>query len=284
MSKLYNIINSLCLQNNINVTFMCKELSISRSTLSELSSGRTKVLSSEILNKIASFFFVDSKFLLEEAESDNWNDCGWVFGVSSETFLDTHCKWKKATKKYGFCWNAKYRNAVKNDARFALALSNNSELETIHYNELIFKALFSRSLEGNNYSLDHITFSEYVGALLNQEQFKTSIPVSAYTKMVEKYGVNDLIKKGTYYGTDTNYENDDDFISENTINLNNASTNIELSDILSKLNDSSILNLKKIANILSNLNLEGQEKLVDYGDDLVMSQKYKKSNKNKVDA
>ena len=42
--------------------------------------------------------------------------------------------------------------------------------------------------------------------------------------------------------------------------------------------------LSKINKIMTALNKEGQNKLLDYGDDLVQSGKYKKSDKSKLEA
>lgn len=47
MSTMYERIDALCKKRETNVTAMCRELEISRSSLSELSSGRSKTLSAE---------------------------------------------------------------------------------------------------------------------------------------------------------------------------------------------------------------------------------------------
>jgi transcriptional regulator with XRE-family HTH domain len=56
MSVLYKRIDTLCKQMGTTVTAMCRELDISRSSLTELKSERTKSLSSESLLKIANYF------------------------------------------------------------------------------------------------------------------------------------------------------------------------------------------------------------------------------------
>ena len=55
MLNLYERIDALCKSKKTTISAMCKELSINRSTLSELSSGRTKSLSTANINKIADY-------------------------------------------------------------------------------------------------------------------------------------------------------------------------------------------------------------------------------------
>lgn len=56
MSELYNRIDKLCKDRGINVTKLCREAKINRSTLSELNKGRTKNLSYNVSKKIADYF------------------------------------------------------------------------------------------------------------------------------------------------------------------------------------------------------------------------------------
>lgn len=64
MATMYEIIDSLCKERGTNVTAMCKELNIARSSLSELSRGRSKTLSADKIVKISKYFDVDPDFLL----------------------------------------------------------------------------------------------------------------------------------------------------------------------------------------------------------------------------
>lgn len=64
MATMYEIIDSLCKERGTNVTAMCKELDIARSSLSELSRGRSKTLSADKIVKISKYFDVDPDYLL----------------------------------------------------------------------------------------------------------------------------------------------------------------------------------------------------------------------------
>ncbi len=68
MSTMYERIDALCKKRETNVTAMCRELEISRSSLSELSSGRSKTLSAEKTAKIATYFGVSVDYLLGKDE------------------------------------------------------------------------------------------------------------------------------------------------------------------------------------------------------------------------
>ena len=64
MSNMYNIIENLCKSNNMTVTEMCRELKITRSSLSELKQGRAKSLSADKVIKIAKYFGVSTDYIL----------------------------------------------------------------------------------------------------------------------------------------------------------------------------------------------------------------------------
>lgn len=64
MCKLYALIDEKCKQRKTNVTQMCKQLDIPRSTLSELKAERTKSLTTEILCKIADYLECSTDYLL----------------------------------------------------------------------------------------------------------------------------------------------------------------------------------------------------------------------------
>ena len=74
MANLYKRIDDLCKANGTSITKMCKEIGISRSTLSELNSGRTKKLSADNLAKIANYFRIRVDVLIEENTVKRSND------------------------------------------------------------------------------------------------------------------------------------------------------------------------------------------------------------------
>ena len=67
----YEKIKELCKDRGINITNLCTECEIPRSTLSDFSCGRTKSLSFETISKISDYFGVSIDFLTgRESRSD----------------------------------------------------------------------------------------------------------------------------------------------------------------------------------------------------------------------
>lgn len=64
MSELYNRIESICTSRNTNVTALCKEAGVARATLSELKAGRSKTLTLETAEKLASVLEISVDELL----------------------------------------------------------------------------------------------------------------------------------------------------------------------------------------------------------------------------
>lgn len=70
MSKMYDAILALCQTRGINVTQLCRTLGIPRSTLSELSTGRTRQLGLRHATRIAEYFGVPVTALTGEAPAE----------------------------------------------------------------------------------------------------------------------------------------------------------------------------------------------------------------------
>ncbi len=203
MGDLYKNVWLICEQNGTTVTQMCKDLEITRSILSELKSGRTKTLSLDLAQKIASFFYIDVDFLGSDFASDTCPECGFSFLQSHrEDIIEherIHEKRKKAIKKFGFFWNHVYRERAKGLARGKLDRNDISIDERVSFFEIELKAFFSRSLQWYDYDLDHISFNEYCAAMLGQKEYTSKIDKETLHILIEKYGQNNLIPTGTRY-------------------------------------------------------------------------------------
>ena len=66
MDNLYSKLKRLCEEKGISLAKMCVECGISKSTPTELKSGRTKMLSSSAILKIANYFGVSVEYLAGE--------------------------------------------------------------------------------------------------------------------------------------------------------------------------------------------------------------------------
>lgn len=83
MSMLYNNIELLCHEKGINITIMCAEAGVSRSSLTDLKKGRKQSLSLKAMTKIANYFDVpldyfkdekDAKKVVPFSDDEEWNE------------------------------------------------------------------------------------------------------------------------------------------------------------------------------------------------------------------
>ena len=109
----------------------------------------------------------------------------------------------KVEKKFNCFLYYNEREDLKASSRNAVAEHKKngrySTKELIEFEENIFIALFSRSVEASDFNIEHVDFPTYVSMLLNQLKFKNDIPDEVYTKLVAKYGISHGIDEGTYY-------------------------------------------------------------------------------------
>ena len=70
MCTLHSRITELCKERGISGSRMCLDLGLSKSTLSDLKSGRKKSFTAETAHKIASYLNVSVAYLLGEEEKD----------------------------------------------------------------------------------------------------------------------------------------------------------------------------------------------------------------------
>lgn len=71
MAEIYERIEELCAEKGINITTMCKECGISRSSLTDLKMKRVKTLSVTVLSKIADYFSVSVDCFLGNDRKDD---------------------------------------------------------------------------------------------------------------------------------------------------------------------------------------------------------------------
>ena len=64
MLLVYDLIEELCMKKGINITTLCKECKIPRSTMTDYKKGRIKSLSTDTLCKIADYFDVTIEYFL----------------------------------------------------------------------------------------------------------------------------------------------------------------------------------------------------------------------------
>ena len=69
MSEMFNKIQSLCDDNGMTITDLCRKCNFNRSSLTDLKYGRQKSLSASALSKIAALFGVTVGYFLDDSDS-----------------------------------------------------------------------------------------------------------------------------------------------------------------------------------------------------------------------
>lgn len=204
MSAFFDRFSSLCQEKGETPNSVGKKLGIPSGSITAWRNGTIPRVAT--LDKISNFFGVSTDFLRgveHQSPIVQCKDCGLTYNSSVPDDIRQHEKrhkaWEKAVQKFGFCWSYMFREKEKAEARHKISSGNLSDEEYIEAQITVFKALFSRSLEGSDYNLKHVNFKNYVAMMLNQEQWKKSIPPKIYMKMSAKYGVKSGISNGTYY-------------------------------------------------------------------------------------
>lgn len=197
----------LCKQKDVSPSKAAMDAGISKSLVTKWRTNRVKTPSPEILDKLSSYFGLSvSELLNEDAGTyEICAGCGMRYDTHDEEECQVHEKrhsaWVAAVHKFGFCWHGMQRENNKALARFIvddpiIPLSDKVEAQVV-----VFKALFSRSLEASAYDLNHVDLDTYISMLLEQGKGKHSIPDEVYDALVERYGTKTGIPEGTYYAT-----------------------------------------------------------------------------------
>lgn len=160
---------------------------------------------------------------------------------------------EKAIKKFGFCWDYIEREEKKAESRNLISNGNLTNEEIYENAIIIFKALFSRSLEGSCYNLNHVDFNAYVSMLLNQEQWKKEYNLQVYEMLKKQFGVSNGIPQGTYYDC---YKSVHQFRKTKTVHFKSREVK---SSSLPKPNSSLNLKEKEIIKKYRKLNKHGKE-------------------------
>lgn len=92
MDGLYERIEQLCGERGINITQMCKEAGVPRSTLSDYKANRIKSIATDKLAKIADYFDVSVDYLLGKEKFYNETEDSDPLSQVSFALFGTHDK------------------------------------------------------------------------------------------------------------------------------------------------------------------------------------------------
>lgn len=181
-----------------------KVLGYEHATISQYESGKRKP-DFDTLHKIADYFNVTTDYLLGRTNKRyllvKCSVCGFNYELPTdkEEHKEYHKKYLKAVEKYGFCYHYREREKMKRQAYSVIKNNVAPFQDKLKAAKVILKAYFSRSLEGNDFNLNHPLFPEYASMLLNQTNTEKSMPMQVYKALVEEYGIKPGIKNGSSY-------------------------------------------------------------------------------------
>lgn len=200
---MYEIFAKLLSERNLKAADVTKATGISSTVFSEWKKGKSKP-NTEKLIKIAKFFNVSVEYLSGSSGVIRCPECGIEYNENDSEEVSfhkkEHLKWSKAEKKFG----PLYCNSVENEKIKALNRNRRDNLdlplcERCEAQLEVFRCLFSRSLEANNFSLDHVSFNTYVSMMLGNRTYQKNLENSLYDQLVAKYGTQPGISSGSIY-------------------------------------------------------------------------------------
>lgn len=193
-------IRDLCASKNIPISKLETDCGLSNGYLNP---KKLKKIPYDRAVTISKYLSVTAEYILTGSNTLTCIGCGMRYNPtdseSCSIHQSNHKEWEKVVSKYGFCWSYDQREQEKTAARAIINNNESTDEQYISAQITVFKALFSRSLEQNQYSLSHPVFDDYVAMLLNQPIQKQSIRASVYAELVKKYGTLTGIEHGTIY-------------------------------------------------------------------------------------
>lgn len=200
---MYEIFARLLAERGLKPADITRETGINSTVFSEWKKGKSKP-NTEKLIKIAKFLNVSVEYLSGNSKIIRCPKCGIEYDESDIEDISyhkqEHLKWEAATKKFGVL----YCNSIENE-RIKAENRNLRDDNTLTFEERykaqleIFRCLFSRSVNANNFSLEHVMFDDYVAMMLGNDSYKKNIPDDLYNALVKKYGIKPGISFGSIY-------------------------------------------------------------------------------------
>ena len=192
-----NQIKNLRIISGLSQSELASKLNTTKQTIYKYENGIITNIPFDKIEKMADIFDVSPSTITGWIESP-CPICGLQFTQTIEDYKiheEIHKKCLKAIEKFGFFWTYLKRENEKMQAWSILNDKNATTDEKVTAAENMCKAYFSRSLETNQFSLNHINFNQYVSKLLNQEHFKERF-AEIYDILFKKYGASDGISDG----------------------------------------------------------------------------------------
>lgn len=198
-------VKSICRERKIPISRLEKELNFANGYIGQLKKG---TFPDDRLLMIANYLDVPVDYLTTgETVSTGMTtcpDCGFDYCPSYPEDVEEHNKehfaWTKASEKFGTLYcnypeNEKLKAQGRNICRdLSLPLEKRCEAQI-----QVLRCLFSRSLQANNYNLEHVPFDKYIAMMLGNKTYRKNLDDELYMRLVDTYGTSEGIESGSIY-------------------------------------------------------------------------------------
>lgn len=202
---LYEQIKEVASTKGYSVNRLEKELGFPRSSISKFNKNKPSI---EKIQQIADFLQVPLDYLTTgetiSAGMIACPDCGFNYCPSYPEDVEEHNKehfaWMKASEKFGILYcdyseNEKLKAQGRNICHdLSLPLEKRYEAQI-----QVLRCLFSRSLQANDYNLEHVPFDKYIAMMLGNKTYRKNLDDELYRRLADTYGVSKGIESGSIY-------------------------------------------------------------------------------------
>lgn len=198
-------IKSLRKINRLTQQQLADTLEISRSAVGMVEKN-LQGIGTETLIKLSEFYNVSYDFLINSSKTDICPICRFEYcPLEKEDFEEhkvRHNNFLNFPDKDLFL-SYSNRDDLKEKSHQILKNTNSTISEKVDAAIKLYQCWFSRSIDIQNFKINHAPFDEYVAMILNWESSKEDLPKPVYNLLVEKYGIKEgLPENETYYHID----------------------------------------------------------------------------------
>lgn len=174
---------------------------IPQSTISKIENNKRK-LEPDVLRILSNYFNVSYNFLLNNSEIDSCPECGFEYcPLEKEDFEEhttRHQNFLNFPDKNLFLTYSN-REVIKRKSHEIIRNTNSTISEKVDAAIKLYQCWYARSIEDNNFDINHPCFDEYIAMMLNRKHSKKDLSEPVYNLLVEKYGLKEGISDGKSY-------------------------------------------------------------------------------------
>lgn len=191
--------------NKLTQQQLADTLEISRSAVGMVEKN-LQGIGTEALIKLSEFFNVSYDFLLNNSEIEICPICRFEYcPLEKEDFEEhkiRHNNFLNFPDKDLFL-SYSNREDLKEKSHKILKGANSTISEKADAAIKLYQCWFSRSIDSQNFDINHVPFNEYVAMILNWERSKEDLPEPVYNLLVKEYGIKEGLQENeTYYHID----------------------------------------------------------------------------------